>query len=59
MLYTEGCFFPRLADMLPELLNKSRHYLFVSIFVRALVTKCPSAILTDSAVSATDKTEDT
>jgi hypothetical protein len=59
MLYIEGYFFTRLADMLPEVVNKSRHNLFVVILIRALVTKCPSAILTDSAVSATDKNEET
>jgi hypothetical protein len=55
----EGCFFPRLADMLPGVVNKSGRYLFVLILDRALVTKYPSAILTDSAVSATDKNEET
>jgi hypothetical protein len=59
MLYFEGCFFPRLADMLPEVVNKSLHYLFAVLLVRALVTKCPSAILTDSNVSAPDKNEGT
>jgi len=34
MLYIDGCFFTRLADMLPEVVNKSRHYLFVVILFR-------------------------
>jgi len=59
MLYIEGHFFTLLAAMLPEVVNKSRHSFFIVILVRALVTKCPSAISTDSAVSATDKNEET
>ena len=45
--------------MLPEVVNMSWLYLFVVILVRAMVTKCPSDILTNSDLSAADKNEET